>query len=126
MLKKIKSNLVTMKFLITYILLLFATITHAQNINGIPITEVQSPYIEITIDECIDWRNINILVDYGQQRKRISRRELRLLNDSGKPYDFYSVANMLNFFDEYGYEFIQYYHPDFDGGPEHRYVLKRK
>lgn len=67
---------------------------------------------------------VNISIDYGQQQKFFSRNLFR--DSEGRPVEFNSVIDALNWLNSQGWEFINAYVQVEDGSSVSHYVLRRR
>ncbi|SHK46397.1 hypothetical protein [Hymenobacter psychrotolerans] len=67
---------------------------------------------------------MNISIDYGQQQKFFSRNLFR--DSEGRPVEFNSVIDALNWLNSQGWEFINAYVQVEDGSSVSHYVLRRR
>ncbi|MBD2716874.1 hypothetical protein KBK19_17655 [Microvirga sp. STR05] len=67
---------------------------------------------------------ITISVDYGQQQKFFSRNLFR--DAEGRPVEFNSVIDALNWLNSQGWEFLNAYVQVEDGSSVSHYVMRRR
>lgn len=89
--------------LCAFCIILFINSGFTQTVNGKPITELNVKYIRITESTISFSRKINIYLDYGQLN---TRANTVVLDKDGNKMQFNSLIEVLNFFDENGYEYV--------------------
>ncbi|QNH60535.1 hypothetical protein [Hymenobacter sediminicola] len=67
---------------------------------------------------------ITISIDYGQQQKFFSRNLFR--DSEGRPVEFNSVIDALNWLNSQGWEFLNAYVQVEDGSSVSHYVMRRR
>lgn len=82
---------------------------NSQTVDGIPIKDINSEYIQIYEYPILLTRKLQVLIDFGQSRRALSTAEQVIRDSSGKKMEFNSIIEALNFMDENGYEFVQAY-----------------
>ena len=82
----------------------------AQSVNGIPLKEINEEYLQVTPKDIkATSRKVHLLIDFGQETKRLRDTELLLLDSSGNRMVFNSETEALNFLYKNGYELIESY-----------------
>ncbi len=102
---------------------------NAQTVNGVPIEEIDSDYLEI-LGRVRGTTKIAVEVDFGQGKKWSSNltRVNVIKDENGKSIVFNSMIDALNFFSFFGYEFVNAYaHPvGMTEEVQYHYILRRK
>lgn len=94
----------------------------SQTVDGVPLSEINVNYIELNPIGRVFSSKVRIQVDFGQDRSRGRVNESQIMDSDGKPMEFNSLVDALNFFDQLGYEFFESNSTnDFN-----QYFLKRK
>jgi hypothetical protein len=94
------------KFLLVIVGMLSGFSSHAQKINGVPISEINQEYIQIigtTKFLSSKWR---IKFDFGQETKLFSVKEAVLTDENNRVIYFNSMIDALNFMSKNGYEYL--------------------
>lgn|SRR5690554_1801351 len=100
----------TKKLIISSILLMFSLSLFAQTVNDIPISEIDVEYIQIVGTSKVFSNKVAIGIDFGQNTKFFNPKKQTLIkNSEGKPLEFNSMIDALNFMSSNGYEFTQAY-----------------
>ena len=114
--------------------IMFAANTiHAQSVNGVPLKDLDVPYIMIVGEGKFLSNKIKVEVDFGQKTKfsGSDKKQFSVLDAEGKKVEFNSMIDALNYFHEVGYELVNAYVITVDkgiGGTQNVYhwVLKKK
>lgn len=117
-----------MKKVLLYSVLLIATLqfASAQTINGIDLLSIDSKYIDVDIQRRMLNPRVLVALDYGQERTSIDNRSTRILDRSGRPMEFNTEMDVLNFMDSIGYEYLDTYVTVANNTSNTHYILKRK
>ena len=103
--------------------------SYSQTINGVPINEIDTPYVQIVGSERLMSNKVNIELNFGQNTKFFgnSKKESAVLDANGKQVKFNSMVDALNFMVSNGYELDQAYAfvPDGGSGPVYHYLMKK-
>ncbi|MCZ4223730.1 hypothetical protein [Pedobacter rhodius] len=97
----------------------------AQNVNKVKLTDINSPYIEISEDTQPFSNKIGIRLEYGQKVDYSDDNLIR--DDNGKRIGFNSLLDCANKMKNYGYEIFQA--REVQNGKDSsytKYLLKRK
>lgn len=119
-----------MRKIFTFLIIAFS-ISHStfcQTVNDVPIRDIDAEYIEIkgAPGEAFG-RNIRVLIDFGQARRRISLKDQIIRDVDGKKMNFNSMIDALNFMSSNGYEFVQAYGVSISNKEiEHYYLMRKK
>jgi hypothetical protein len=85
----------------------------AQTVNGIPLKDIEEEYLQITPKDIkATSREVQLLIDFGQETKRLRDTEQLLLDSAGNKMVFNSEIEALNFLYKNGYELIEVYRTD--------------
>tara|TARA_R110002124_G_scaffold39092_1_gene123601 strand:- start:514 stop:879 length:366 start_codon:yes stop_codon:yes gene_type:complete len=88
--------------------------SHAQFVNGVPFQAINVEYVEIKVVSG-SLRFENIEIDYGQETSYLTPgKESTIRDEFGKPMNFNSKIDALNFMSQNGYGLIEVLH-DKDG-----------
>ena len=68
-------------------------------------------------------QKVNIDVDFGQERKWMSR--MRLVDENGQPITLESMVDALNYMNGYGWEFVNAYTITMGSTNVYHFLLKR-
>lgn len=112
-----------------FILTIFISLSSfCQTVNDIPIRDIDAEYIEIKgAPGEVFGRNIRVLIDFGQARRRISVKDQIIRDVDGKKMNFNSMIDALNFMSSNGYEFVQAYGVSISNKEiEHYYLLRKR
>ena len=119
-----------MKHLLFTLTFLFSLSSFSQTINGVPIDEIDTPYVQIVGSSRLMSNKVNIELNFGQNTKFFgnSRKESAILDANGKQVKFNSMVDALNFMVSNGYELDQAYAfvPDGGSGPVYHYLLRKR
>ena len=115
----------TKSFFLT-VLMLIATLSHAQTVNDIPIKDLGVEYIQIVGQAKMFSNKLNIELDFGQQNKAWSNKEYQVKDADGKKIEFNSMIDALNFMSANGYEFVQAYAMGNGSERVYHYMLRKK
>lgn len=96
----------------------------SQTIDDIPISDLNSTYIQIVGEEQSNGE-VEIYINYGQKQKVLKHKK-RLKDNNGKDVRFYSMIDALNYFDEYGYDFVNAYVITIKNENVYHYLLKKR
>lgn len=100
------------KTLLFFIAFIFISVSgRGQTVNGIPIKDLQSDYVEIvgTSTAGLFSRKMNVFIDFGQQVKVFGRNQMVVKDAKGEDMEFNSMIDALNFMSQNGYSFVQAY-----------------
>ncbi|MFC3417572.1 hypothetical protein [Algoriphagus hitonicola] len=96
----------------------------AQTVDGVALADIESTYIELTRRGKIFNRNIQLEVDFGQDRSKGRINDSQVTDENGRLVEFNSMVDALNFFDRLGYEYID--RADVGENQPLQYLLRRK
>lgn len=87
--------------------LFLAASANAQTVNGVPLKELDTEYVQIIGEPRMLSDKINLVVDYGQERKRLYSKPMMLMDATDREMEFNSMIDALNFMNRNGYELIE-------------------
>ncbi len=112
------------KILLTLVIsLICLSSAYTQTVNGKPISEIKTKYVEIVGTAKAFSTKLNIKIDFGQE---INFKSTKIKDKNGKPMVFNSMIDALNFMSENGYEYIDAYAVTESNSNIYHYLLKRK
>lgn len=85
------------------------TNTEFPTVNNILIKDIDVPYILIVGTSQIFSNKLSIQVDFGQSTKFFGTNNIQIRDEKGKLMKFNSMIDALNFFNTYGYKFVNAY-----------------
>ncbi len=94
------------KIVITLFALVVSTNLIAQNINNVPLNEINEEYILMDGYCRSHKKGWNIMLDYGQKTGYWTDDKERMLRKGEEPMCFDSMIEALNFMYGYGYELL--------------------
>lgn len=112
-------------FLTTAVACFAFSVAKAQNVNKVKLTDIITPYVEISADRHYFSRKTGIILEYGQKIEYEDDALIR--DDSGKKIEFNSLLDCANKMKNYGYEIFQT--REIQNGTNSsytKYLLKRK
>ena len=109
-----------------YLLLFGFSNSLSQTVNGIPIHEIDSEYIEIQGFATFNSNKITIQIDFGQGINPWKRKESQIKDENDKLVMFHSMIDAMNFLDKLGYEFIDSYIIHDEDSHSFYYLMKKK
>lgn len=89
------------------ITLIGVTSTYAQTVNGVLLKDLDSEYVQIIGEPKLLSDKINLVVDYGQERKRLYSKPMMLMDTANREMEFNSMIDALNFMARNGYELVE-------------------
>ena len=96
-----------MRMWITLIASLLITLGYAQTVNYVPLSEIQTDYIELLgTQKGLFSTKITIQLDYGQTQKY---DDVIVRDENGKKVVFQSMMHVLNYMNGHGYEYLDSY-----------------
>tara|TARA_B100001059_G_C17424838_1_gene375061 strand:+ start:152 stop:505 length:354 start_codon:yes stop_codon:yes gene_type:complete len=100
-----------MKQIIITLTFLFFLNSQSQTINGVPFSEIDSPYVQIVGQPKLMSSKITVFVDFGQNTKAFgsAKKQFSILDKNGKKIVFNSMIDALNFMTRIGYKLEQVY-----------------
>lgn len=92
------------------ILLIIPIYCIGQRVNDTPIDSIDAKYIELVGTRAlIKYNKVNIQVDFGQGDKLFNAKDAHFLDENDKPIHFNSMIDALNYFDKFGYDYVNSY-----------------
>ena len=100
-----------MKNLIYITVFFFGFNSFSQSINGVPFSEIDSPFIQIVGTAKLLSSKVTIMIDFGQSTKLFgnNKKQFSILDQDNKKVEFNSMIDALNFMTKNGYKFEQAY-----------------
>tara|TARA_B100000767_G_C19363224_1_gene368689 strand:+ start:126 stop:485 length:360 start_codon:yes stop_codon:yes gene_type:complete len=116
-----------MKNLIYIIAFLFSFNSFSQSINGVPFSEIDSPFIEIVGTAKLLSSKITIMIDFGQSTKLFgnNKKQFSILDKDNKKVVFNSMIDALNFMTTNGYKFEQAYVVTVGNSSTYHYLMSK-
>lgn len=99
-------------YITAFFILVFGFIGKAQEVNNIPLKEIQAKYVQIQIIPRTLFEKAYVSVDYGQLDERYSNKEFKnitMLKRDNSEMEFFSYLALLNFFYDNGFKLIESY-----------------
>jgi hypothetical protein len=117
-----------MKKIILSCLLVLTSITlKAQTVNDTPIKDIDVDYVLIVGTAQLFSTKVTVQIDFGQRTKFFSfGKEMIIKDEEGKPLDFNSMIDALNFMSKNGFEFVNSYIVIVNNQNVYNYLLKNK
>ncbi|WP_133566545.1 hypothetical protein [Marinicella litoralis] len=97
---------ITTLTLITFILLSFNS--NSQTVNDVPMADIDSNYIQVSAYNKFMSNKLKVHLDFGQFNSIWKSKDTQLRGRDGKMIQFNSVAQLLNYMTENGYELISF------------------
>ena len=91
------------------LLLLIVGSAFGQTVNGVPLKEIQSEYVQIIGSGKFLSEKVNIELDFGQKTSAWTKKDTQLLDSLGQKIELNSMIDALNFMASNGYELTQAY-----------------
>ncbi|KZE82742.1 hypothetical protein AV926_06445 [Myroides marinus] len=116
-----------MRKILTIFLMFISLYIQAQRINKIPLVDVNPGYIEVAMIPINFKPSFNVIVDYGQERKKnYSLNELYLTDDADVLMIFNSKLALYNYLYTKGYTHVKsYYKPEDSRNLEYHFFVKQ-
>lgn len=119
------------KLIPAFALVLSAFISHAQTVNDIPIKDIDVEYLQIVGTPRALSSKLNVRIDFGQRTKLFSnnRAETIVKDADGRPVEFNSMIDALNFMSKNGFEFVQALivaNPVNNNQAEYQYLMRNR
>ena len=83
--------------LLSVVSLFLAASAKAQTVNGVSLKDLDVEYLQIIGEPKLLSDKINLVVDYGQERKRLYSKPMMLMDGDNKEMEFNSMIDALNF-----------------------------
>ena len=78
----------------------------SQTINGVPLEDIDAEYIQIVGTSKMMSKKVTINIDFGQFDNIWKVKDTQIIDKDGKPLDFNSMIDALNFMSKNGYDFV--------------------
>lgn len=98
------------------------TAVHSQYIDGTPIAEIESQYMEVTISNRVFSDEVKVMFDYGQLSTSLIFRQSEVKDSHGKRLKFHSAVEVLNFLHQQDFKLVSAHSED-ESWP--RYIVSR-
>ena len=99
-----------MKYFLLILFCLSSVRGLSQSVNGVPISQIDADYIEIVGIKRLLSPEVTISLEFGQQSNAWNKKSTTVVLDKyGQTVYFNSMIDALNFFSNYGYEFLAAY-----------------
>ena len=97
----------------------------SQTVNDVPIKDIDVDYIQILGTPKYLSNNVTIEIDFGQENKFWSAKEIQVKDENAKLVNFNSMIDALNFFSKNGYELVDAYSMILNNQNVYHYLLKK-
>ena len=98
----------------------------SQTVNGVPIADINTEYVQIVGTAKLLSQKVSIEIDFGQENKLFNARDTQFRNKDGKLVIFNSMIDALNFMSENGYDFVDAYTITISSQNVYHYLLKKR
>ena len=105
---------------------LMATGARAQTVNNIPISQIETEYIQIMATTKLVSTKVTVDIDFGQRNKAFALKDTEIRDENNQVVNFNSIIDALNFMSANGYEFVQAYTVNVTNTVVYYYVMRRK
>ena len=109
-----------------YVFLISFQISYCQTQKGVKIAEITSEYVELVGVSKLLSPKVNVLIDYGQPDDFWSSKDTQLIDENGVPIVFQSMMGAINYFTEYGFEFVNAYAVTLGNQNVYHYMMRKK
>jgi hypothetical protein len=99
---------------------------NAQSVNGIPIKDINVPFIQIVGRSNITGTRVTVEIDFGQESEYFSTDDTRIVDENGKNLKFNSMIDALNFFSKNGYDYRDAYTLTRGSTDVYHFLLKKR
>lgn len=116
------------QLLITLLIFFSPILAGAQTINGVPIDSLseKGEYVLLLFTQRLFKQSVVMDVDFGQKQKGWSAKDTRFTDKEGKPVEFNTVMDGVNYFASAGYEFIQAYAITIQNTNIYHYLMRKR
>ena len=97
----------------------------SQFVSDVPLKDIDAEYISIDPGGYKS-NKVSINLDFGQHHVPFSPKERLIKDEGGKPIEFNSMMDALNFLDKFGYELVEVITVNTDSSSSSSYILRRK
>ena len=101
------------------------TSVKAQIVDGVKLSDLKEPYLEVSEYRRLLGNKTFIALDYGQKKDENGFQEVVVRDEKGKYLEYNSVIDFVNKMKPYGYELFQAYSVSSENSWP-RYILKKK
>lgn len=105
---------------------LMATGARAQTVNNIPISQIETEYIQIMATTKLLSTKVTVDIDFGQRNKAFALKDTEIRDENNQVVNFNSIIDALNFMSANGYEFVQAYTVNISNTVVYYYVMRKK
>lgn len=105
---------------------LMATGARAQTVNIIPISQIETEYIQIIATTKLLSTKVTVDIDFGQRNKAFALKDTEIRDGNNQVVNFNSIIDALNFMSANGYEFVQAYTVNISNTVVYYYVMRKK
>lgn len=102
------------------------TFSFSQSVNGVPLEDIDAEYIRIVGTARLLSGKVIINLEFGQQDKLFSGKDLAIVDSTGKSVVFNSMIDALNYMASFGYEFQAAYAITVGQQNVYHYLMRRK
>jgi hypothetical protein len=115
------------KIIFTTIALLSLNFSFSQTVNGFPLNEIPSEYIELVgASKMLKIHQVELYVDYGQISKVSEQKNGWVIGEDGKKMSFNGMMGAINLLSENGWEYVNNYSITAGNTNVYRYLMKKK
>ena len=117
-----------MKNIIATLVLLFTVSSFSQTINGVPFSDIDTPFIEIVGTGKLLTNKVSVEIDFGQRTKFFgsAKKQTAIVDAQGNKVVFNSMIDALNFMTTNGYKFEQAYAVTIGNTNVYHYLLSKE
>ena len=114
-----------MRYFFPLLLLLAVQSLLAQSINGIPLSSIDVPYVELEVRSRLMGDGVTIRLDFGQELESLRANQLRIEDEQGQAVVLNSIVDALNFMHANGYELVLAYSDQGGNSSAQHFLLRR-
>ncbi len=103
-----------------------ATTARAQTVNNIPISQIDTEYIQIMATTKLLSTKVTVDIDFGQRNKAFALKDTEIRDENNQVVSFNSIIDALNFMSASGYDFVQAYTVTISGTVVYYYLMRKK
>lgn len=103
-----------------------ATTARAQTVNNIPISQIDTEYIQIMATTKLLSTKVTVDIDFGQRNKAFALKDTEIRDENNQVVSFNSIIDALNFMSASGYDFVQAYTVTISNTVVYYYVMRKK
>ena len=113
--------------LIILLLLIAGVSSMAQSIGGMKVSDIDVKYVEIVGTANLMGTKVKVSIDFGQKKKFTwNEKDVVVVNADGTKMKLDSMVDALNWFDEFGYEYVNSYAITHGNQNVYHFLLKRR